>query len=209
MVFQPALIPYKFFIRVVNAWAIMKWSCRTILEKARSRRGVVFRGAPVDLPGTKVPVAACLRRMQLMVARVRPTRPAMTLCCTTSWESASTSCLIPIGVEWSFLEQSARIEKNAIVDLNLPRCEGRSGGNDHLSCSFELLWSHLALKWKSGKAKVGFHWVSVTGTFHVSFSPLEAHKFNPYLFYCNKLGCNNLFPRMYNASLGINELKAK
>ena len=29
------------------------WSCQTILKKAQSWRGVFFRGAPVDLPGTK------------------------------------------------------------------------------------------------------------------------------------------------------------
>ena len=95
VVFQIDLIPYKFLIGAVKARALMKQSCRAILNKAWSWRGVVFRGAPVDLPGTKVPVVACLRRMWLTVARVRPTRPAITLCCMPSLASAMTSCLIP------------------------------------------------------------------------------------------------------------------
>ena len=73
-------------------------SCRTILNKTRSWRGVVFRGAPVDLPGTKVPVTTCLRTMRLTVALVRPKRPAIAPCRMPSQASASTSCLIPIGV---------------------------------------------------------------------------------------------------------------
>ena len=49
--------------------------------KKQSWRGVVFRGAPVDMPGTKALMAACLSRMWLTVARVRPTWPAITLRC--------------------------------------------------------------------------------------------------------------------------------
>ena len=79
MVFLPALIPYKFLIQAIKAWAFMKQSCRNILNKARSWRGVVFRGAPVDLPGTKFQVAACLLGMRLTAARVRSTRPAKEL----------------------------------------------------------------------------------------------------------------------------------
>ena len=37
-----------------------------------------------------VPVAACLWRMRLMVAWVRPTRPAISLCCMSSQASVST-----------------------------------------------------------------------------------------------------------------------
>ena len=40
-------------------------------------------------------------------------------------------------------------------------------GNDHLSCGFGLQRSHLALNWKSGQGKVGFHWGVITGTFHI------------------------------------------
>ena len=76
----------------------MKRSCWTILNKTRSWRGVVFRGTSVDLLGTKVPVAAFLLRMWLTVARVRPTRPSVALCCMPSRGNASTSCLIPIGL---------------------------------------------------------------------------------------------------------------
>ena len=46
-------------------------------------QGVVFWGAPVDLLGTKVPVAACLWRMWLTLARVRPMQPAIALCHTS------------------------------------------------------------------------------------------------------------------------------
>ena len=80
MAVQLALILYKFLIHAVKVPALMKWSRRTIINKAWSWRGVVFQGAPLDLPVTKVPVAACLRRMWLMVARVRPIRPAIALC---------------------------------------------------------------------------------------------------------------------------------
>ena len=55
-------------------------SCRTILSNARSCRGVVFWGAPENLPGTKDPVAACLLSMQLTVAQVKPTQAAITPC---------------------------------------------------------------------------------------------------------------------------------
>ena len=85
----------------------MKWSCRTILNKAQSLRGVVFRGVPVELPGTKVPVAALLLRIQLTVARVKPTRPAIALCHIPSQACVNTSCLIHIGVERGL----TRIEK--------------------------------------------------------------------------------------------------
>ena len=97
-VVRPALIPYRFLIRAVKARALKKRSCRTILSNARSCRGVVFRGAPEDLPGTKDPVAACLLSMRLMVAWVKPTRAAIAHCLTPSRASANTSCLIPIGV---------------------------------------------------------------------------------------------------------------
>ena len=95
---QPALIPYRFLFRAVKAWALKKRSCRTILSNARSCRGVVFRGAPEDLPGTKDPVAVCLLSMRLTVAQVKPTRAAIAPCLMPSRASANTSCLIPIGV---------------------------------------------------------------------------------------------------------------
>ena len=43
-------------IRAVEARILMKRSCRNILNKAWSWRGVVLRGAPVNWPGTKVPI---------------------------------------------------------------------------------------------------------------------------------------------------------
>ena len=54
--------------------------------------------SPVDLPGTKVPMVACLKSMWLTVAWVRSTRQAIALCPMPSQASASTSCLAPIEV---------------------------------------------------------------------------------------------------------------
>ena len=51
----------------------------------------------MDLPGTKIPVAACLRGMWLTVTQVIPTQPAIALCRIPSRANASTSCLMPIG----------------------------------------------------------------------------------------------------------------
>ena len=48
----PAFISYKFLLCAVKARALMKRSCGTILNKAWSLQGVVFQGAPVDLPST-------------------------------------------------------------------------------------------------------------------------------------------------------------
>ena len=98
MAFWPAPIPYKFLIHAIKARAPMKRSCQTILNKAQSWRGMVFRGVPVDLPGTKIPVAACLQRMRLTVAWVRPTQPTIAICRQPLQASARTSCLIPLGV---------------------------------------------------------------------------------------------------------------
>ena len=67
-------------------------SVREHKDKAWSWRVVIFPGAPSDLPGTKVPVAACLPRMRFTVVRVRPMRPSIALCLTGK---SSTSCLIP------------------------------------------------------------------------------------------------------------------
>ena len=75
-------------------------------------------------------------------------------------------------------------------------------GNAHLSCSFGLRWSHLALKWKTSYGKVRICWGAVTGTFHVNFSPLEAQKFNPCRLFCPKWGCNNLFFQECSSCIG-------
>ena len=98
---RPALIPYRFLICAVKARAFKKRSCRTILSNARSCRGVVFRGAPEDLPDTKDPVAACLLSMRLTVARVKPTRAAIAPCLMPSRASANTSCLINTHRGWT------------------------------------------------------------------------------------------------------------
>ena len=137
MVFRPALIPYKLLICAVKAPAPMKWSCQTILDKARSWRDVVFWRATMDLPGTKVPVAAYLWRMQLTVTRVRPTRPAISC--------ASTSCLIPMGVR----KISENWEKLCNCWYELATVQRHIWGNDHVSCGFGLWRSQLVLQWKS------------------------------------------------------------
>ena len=178
LVLRPALILYKLLLCTIKAQAPMKQSCWTILSKAQSWRGVVFRGAPVDLSGTKVPVTACLWRMRLMVAGVRPTRPAIEFCCMLSRASAST-CMILISVGRSIIRIISENweKKYAIVDS---------------SCGFGLWRSNLAFEWESGQGKVRFRW----GTFHVNFSPLEAQKVDPYLFYCPKRGVTIFFPRV-------------
>ena len=73
----------------------------------------------MDMPGSKVLVAAFLREMRLTVVRVRPRRPAIALCCMPSWASASTSCLIHMGLNEALSEQSELRKKCAIVDSNL------------------------------------------------------------------------------------------
>ena len=60
--------------------------------------------------------------------------------------------------------------------------------NSHISCSFGLRRSHLALKWKSGQAEVGFCWGAVTGIFHVNFSSMEAQKCDSCWFYLPQMG---------------------
>ena len=72
--------------------------CQTILTKAWVWWDVVFWGSSEDLPGTNFPVAACLRRTQLMVARIRPMWPAIAPCRMPQRASACTSCLVPVGV---------------------------------------------------------------------------------------------------------------
>ena len=125
---RPALIPYRFLIRVVKARALKKRSCPTILSNARSCRGVVFQGAPEDLPGTKDPVAACLLSMRLTVARVKPTRVAIAPCLMPSRASANTSCLKPIGDRALFEQSEKLLKKYANIDSKLSQCDDRFGG---------------------------------------------------------------------------------
>ena len=122
--------------------SLMKRSCRTILNKAWSWWGMVFWEAHFDLPGTEVPMATCLWRMRLTVARVRPTRPAIALCRMPSRASTSTSCLIPIWFGKALLKQSLRIDKNAIVDSNSPQCGGKFWEMTTLAAvlDFDLHW---------------------------------------------------------------------
>ena len=108
-------------------------SCRTILNKAWS--------------GMKVPVAARLWRMWMMVARVRSTWPAIALCRMPSQASASTSCLITIWVGWGIIRTiSEKWEKICNCWFEFATVQRQIWGNDHLSCSFGLWRPHLALK---------------------------------------------------------------
>ena len=136
---RPALILYRFLIRAVKARALKKRSCRTIFSNARSCRGVVFRGAPEDLPGIKNPVAACLLSMRLTVARVIPTRAAIAPCLMPSGASANTSCLIPIGVGRGIVRTIRKtFEKCANIDSKLSQCEDWFGGTTTYTVVSEL-----------------------------------------------------------------------
>ena len=191
---RPALIPYRFLIRAVKARALKKRSCRTILSNARSCRGVVFRGAPEDLPGTKDPVAACLLSMRLTVARVKPTRAAIAPCLMPSRASANTSCLIPIGVGRGIVRTIRKtFEKICKYWFKVVTVWRLIWGNDHLYCGFGARRSHLTLHWMSAQGSVGFRWGTITGPYHANFSQVETQKFDPHWFYCLQWGCNNLF----------------
>ena len=140
---RPALIPYRFRIRAVKARALKKRSCRTILSNAWSCRGVVFRWAPEDLPGTKDLVAACLLSMRLTVARVKPTRAAIALCLMPSRASANTSCLIPIGVGRGIVRTIRKtFEKICKYLFKVVTVWRLIWGKDHLYCAFGARRSH-------------------------------------------------------------------
>ena len=96
----------------------MKRFCRIILNKAMSWRGEVFRGAPVDMRVTKAPLAECLLRMRLMVERVRPTRPAISLCHMPSRASASTWCRILYSLSWIRAGWQYYKKQNAWTDIS-------------------------------------------------------------------------------------------
>ena len=171
---RPALIPYRFLIRAVKARALKKRSCRTILSNARSCRGVVFRGAPEDLPGTKDPVAACLLSMRLTVAQVQPTRAAIASCLMPSRASANTSCLIPIRVGWGIVRTiKSTFEKICKYWFKIVTVWRLIWGNDHLYCGFGVRWSHLTMHWMSVQGSVGFRWGIITGPYHANFSQVE------------------------------------
>ena len=123
-------------------------------------------GAPLDVPGTNVPVAACLQRRGLMVARVRPVQPTIAFCRMPSRACASTACLIPIGVARGSIGIIIYKNWETICSSWFELATVQSSWlNDHLSCGFEFRRSHLALKWKSGQGKVVFHRAAFTGTF--------------------------------------------
>ena len=175
---------YRFLIRAVKARALKKRSCRTILSNARSCRGVVFRGAPEDLPRTKDPVAACLLSMRLTVARVKPTRAAIAPCLMPSRASANTSCLIPIGVGRGIVRTIRKTFEKICRYWFKVTVWRLIWGNDHLYCGFGARRSHLTLHWMSAQGSVGFRWGTITGPYHANFSQVETQKFDPHWFYC-------------------------
>ena len=190
----PALIPYRFLICAVKARALKKRSCWTILSNAQSCRGVVFRGAPEDLPGTKDPVAACLLSMWLTVARVKPTRAAIAPCLMPSRASANTSCLIPIGAGRGIAQTIRKtFEKICKYWIEVVTVWRLIWWNGHLYCGFGARRSHLTLHWMSAHGSVGFRWGTITGSYHANCSQVETQKFDPHRFYCLQWGCNNLF----------------
>ena len=184
---------------------------RSILSKAWSWRGVVFRGAPVDLPGTKIPVAACLRRMQLTVAWVRSMWPAIALRHMPSHANASTSCLISIGVGRgisNFWIISGNWEK--ILQLLIRTCHSAKAdlGKWPPKLRFWTSMIPLALSWKCGRWSL-WHWAESVAKVRSAFigehsqihsMALSARwkKIGPYRFYCLKWGSSKLsFPREY------------
>ena len=147
----------------------------------------------VDLPGTKVLVAACLQKMRLAVAEVKPLRPAIALCRMPSRASASTTCLRPMGLDGELLEQSVRIEKKACnCWFELTTVWRQIWRNDHHGSGLQQC--HVALT--SSKGKLGFRWEAVTGRFNANFGPLEAQKSDPYRSYCLKWGGVTFSPRV-------------
>ena len=136
----------------------MKRACQTILNKAQSWRGVALWGTLVDLHGAKVLVAACLQRMRLMVARIRPIRPAIALCDMPSRASANISCLISIVVGRGFIRKTVIIEKkDAIVYSNLSQCEGRFGKK--MTYAAVLHFDDPTWHWSRSLAKVRLDFV--------------------------------------------------
>ena len=100
----------------------------------------------MDFPGTKAPVAPCFRRTRLTLARVWPMQPTIALCCMPSRASASSPCLMPMGLDGALLEQSVRIEKKIFQCwFELATVQRQIWGIHLLSWSFGLWRSHLAL----------------------------------------------------------------
>ena len=154
-------------------------------------------------------MAACLLIMRLTVARVKPTRAAIAHCLMSSWASANTSCLIPIGVGRGTIRTIRKtFEKICKYWFKVVTVWRLIWRNDHLYCGFGARRSHLTLHWMSAQGSVGFRWGTITGPYHANFSQVETQKFDPHWFYCLQCGCNNLFCQecMYITSVHKREL---
>ena len=196
---------YRFLIRAVKARALKKWSCRTILSISWSCRGVVFRGAPEDLPGTKDPVAACLLSMWLTVARVKHPGAAIAPCLMPSWARANTSCLIPIGVGWGIVWTIRKtFEKYANIDSKLSQCEDWFGGMTTYTVVSELddrTWPCIECLPKVVSDFVG----EKSRVYIMPISAKWKYKSSIHIgLFCLQWGCSYLFlPRVYIMDISI------
>ena len=159
----------------------------------------------MDLPGTKVPVAACLRRMRLMVVRVRPTRPAIALCCMPSRASASTSCLVPIDLDRALLQQSLRVEKICNNWFELVTVQRQIWGNDHLKLRFWTSTIPLGIEGnvrpRKGRVSLG----SSHGYMSCQFQPLRRAKFRSISILLPQMGVQQLFYKSVLYAVEIRE----
>ena len=143
----------------------------------------------MDLPGTKVRVAACLWRMRLTTAWVTPMQPAIALCHIPSPASASTSCLILIGVGRGIIRMiSENWEKKCNCWFELATVRMHIWGTDHLR------------HWSENPAKVRSDLVGEQSLAH--FMSISAQwrdkKSIPIDFIAPNMGVTTVFPRVYH-----------
>ena len=163
------------------AWCCLLMCFCVCLNKAQFWRGAVFRGAPVYLYVTKVPVAACLRRMRLTVARVKPTRPIISLCRMPSWACGSTACLIPIRVRCDIIRTiSENWEKN--MQLLIQTCHNAKAdlGKWQPKLRFWTLAITLSIEVKDRPRKGR---ISLGSSHRYTSCHFQPTNFDPYRFY--------------------------
>ena len=111
-------------------------------------RGVVFRGAPEDLPGTGgTSSSGSMPPEAVFDSSTSQTHvTSYSTCRTLSRASSSTSCLIHIGVGRGIIRTTiGNWEKLCNCWFELATVQRRIWGNDPLSCGFGLQLSYLAL----------------------------------------------------------------
>ena len=141
---------------------------------------------PVDMPGTKVPVTACLQRIQLTVALVRPTQPAIALCHMPSRASSSTSCPKAIGAGRGIIRTiSENWENICNCWFQLATARRQIWGNVHLSYDLDL--GDPTWYWSDSLAKVRSDSVREQSQVHfMSISTHWKHKKDPNRLYFPK-----------------------